>query len=304
MWVLTKSIFVVVLTLISFVIAPVSFATSISPQVADLITAQGETVHQKFFLFDENNTPAQFRIELVDVDLGATEDEMTFKPLKAELAAMFDFGNAERFVQARQVETINLSVKVPANIPSQTLVVGLKVTKLQNASTGINVQTGLISLIFITIGDNIDSSAQLLDFSASTLIAPQLPIRFQTTVRNDGQRILQPQGNVTVRNMFGGLVDNYALNETKRRIPAGQERTFINEWGDKADNSSFFASLKNETKQLAFGFFKVELSLEPYVGGENITAVTNVFIFPWRFLMVITAVFALFYGVVRVLRKK
>jgi len=304
MWGLIKSLLVVGVLCASFLVAPVSFATSISPSVVDLSTLQGDTVNQIFYLFDEKNTPAQYTIELLNVDLGTNEDEMSFTPLSADLASMFDIGETVRFVQAKQVEPVNLTVNVPANIQSQTLVVGLKVTEVQGASSGINVQTGLISLIFITIGDNIDSSAQLLDFSSSKLVASQLPLTFRTTIRNSGQRILQPQGEITVRNMFGGLVSKYGVNEEKRRIPIGQERTYTNNWGDSVTGDGFISSLKNETKHFAIGFFKVELNLNPYAGGENITAVTNIFILPWRFLLVTTAVFALFYGVVRVLRNK
>ena len=317
MSVITRSLFIVTLLVGAFSITGTAVAASVSPAVTDVSLGEGEGSEIEFVIFHDKPRPVEFALDFLSVDLGMSVEEMTFSELNSHVSSWLVLNDPYVVVEPGEIKTIKVGIQIPANEKSQVQTLGLRVIELQDGPDAINVQSGLVSLIFLTVGDDFTDRISLLDFSTSKKISSTLPVSFHATVRNEGQRILQPRGSVTIRNMFGGIVSSYAVNESERRIPNNQQRTFGVDWGEKpgatasqdisntsTTNGGFIKELTRETEQFVIGFFKAELVLEPYSGGENITATTSVFIFPWRFILVVTVVFALFYGLVRILRKK
>jgi len=280
---------------------PQAHATSLSPTVSDISVNQGGSAEQVFLLDHQENDVIEYSVELVGMQLGSGPDDVTFYELSDEVASWFTISNTFFAVAPGAIADITVSISPPTNTPSTVEVVGLQVVGLSRATGSVNIASGIIGIMFITVGDDVPSSGLLLDFSSSKT-GLQLPATFHATFRNEGVRILQPEGTVTIKNMLGGTVIVLPLNEELRRIPGGQERTFSATWGEDSEQG-FISQLRSEVGQLAVGFFSVELHAELWDGGDVVRDLITIFLFPWRFLLIFIAVLALLYGGVRLTRR-
>ena len=186
-------------------------------------------------------------------------------------------------------EIITLSVNPSDSIAPGLYTFALSITEKASGQKGVSTNSGVLSLIFITIGSP-DAKAELLDFSVDEERFDQLPVNFAITVRNAGERIVQPTGSIQIYNVFGTIVRQLPVNVDGKRILAGDDRTLMVQWGSGEGPQSYVQKLYVQVSQFAFGPFSAELTITPWEGADPLTQQISLFAFPWQLFLVLCLV--------------
>lgn len=263
------------MVLIALTFATPVLATGISPTVADVGVEPGGMISSTVFVINDGEEAKIYTLDVIGVDLGQSTDDMNFYILDDETASWFELSQISFRLEPDQVEEVLLTIKPSQSASSKVLVVGVKVLEKASEDDAVRVVSGLVSLVFVTVGQDLIEGAEMLDFSSSSVFTSRLPVTFYTTFDNTGERVIQPIGSVTIENLFGKTVETLEINQNRNRVPNGQVRTFTTTWDDGKKLLSF-----------RLGIFKAKLSVRPWGNGEEIIAEKMIVIVPWRVLVV------------------
>lgn len=260
-------------------------AMTFAPMVSDFSVMPGEGLASTFTLTNTDEVAHDYAASLYAVTLDAETGEPSFGPLHQDVAAWMALDAYNFSVAAGGEKDIALTVAPPEGTSADSLVVGLVVRELEDGE-GVTITAGVSSLVFMTVGSP-EWSGGVRSMDATPGLTSGLPVDVTVTIVNDGERVLQPYGTVTIRNTFGGEVATYDINPALRRIPAGHERAYTVSWGDAEGERNVFQKLWREIVDFRVGVFTAELLAAPYPGGEAaFTETTRVVVFPWRVFLV------------------
>jgi len=277
MSVITKSL---ILFLLGVIIVPLqASAEELWPKSFDASIEPGYSGKVEIILMNDLHEDAEFDIDLLQVESGETHEDLTFSPLPEEMASWIHLDHDALLLAANSQGTIGLTLNPDASIEPKTYVLGVQVTRLNTQEApSLLVQTSIVSLGFISVG-NVSESVTWIGADAQT-DQWGLPVVSSVTVRNEGERVVIPQGTMRIMNLFGRERARIALNETGLRVLEGQTRTFTTQWGTSQDQ---------EIPRL-FGIYFVEFELQPWSDGDTFHARQRIVVFPWRGLLVLLAV--------------
>ncbi|MDP2631720.1 MAG: hypothetical protein Q8P30_03055 [Candidatus Uhrbacteria bacterium] len=278
-------------------------AATIAPTAFDLKILQGETAEHIIVLGNEQQEAETFSIEMYGVQVSETTGEIEFYKLSDDVRSWFKTSEQEYLLEAGGLKEVSINISIPSSAESQTLGVAIQFTGEPANEEGINVISGVASLLFLTIGSDLDNHAELLDFSADKY-SSHLPIDFYTTIRNSGSSISQPSGTITIKNLFGSITDVLDFNPNANRVLAGQDRTIQASWGEQSSADGFVQNLSQEFSQFTIGIFTVELNIQPWSDYSEWNSQIRVVVIPWRMLLVALALFILLFSVLKVTRPK
>lgn len=137
-----------------------------------------------------------------------------------------------------------------------------------NKEAGSGTAVRIASLIYIKVKGPITEKAIISRFFAPSFFEYG-PIKIITDILNRGDYHIAPRGVITLTNMLGGLVDQKVIKE--KNIFPDSLRNYEVELG----------------KKWLIGRYKVNLSASYGTTGQALTAVTYVWVFPWRIAIVI-----------------
>ena len=270
MWVSTKAVLTTFVCIFALGLAGQASAIGISPTVADVDVLPGEIIDHTVKVLNDQDDVITYDIELLGVELGESSAEMSFFDLSDREKTWMVLSDSSFSLAPGETRDVSVKVTPYAGQDSTTRVLGVKITEASGESGGVRVGNGFISLIFLTIGDELFEDYELLDFSIVRNVAGELPVSFLLTIRNSGDRILQPQGEVSMRNLFGNVITSIELNPEARRISSGQAKTFISSWA------------KDHARLPPLGIYHVELEMSSWNGGEAFTQTRTIAVIPAR----------------------
>lgn len=126
----------------------------------------------------------------------------------------------------------------------------------------------LASLIYIRVAGPITEKARIVDFQGPDFLEYG-PIGISTTILNEGSYHITPKGNITLKDMFGRVISNSAL-DIKNIFP-GTTRVYDTKIGSK----------------LMFGKFTATLNATYGEKGQLLTSTLVIWLFPWRVALAI-----------------
>jgi len=221
---------------------------------------------------NDQNDEATYELEIIQVHIGETYEEISFSKLDEEIASWISIDDGVLSLAANTQGTIDLAFTPPDDLEPQVITFGVKVTRQNQASQGIGVQTAIVSLGFITVGP-VYESVYWLDATIESSGGWSLPVIGHLSVRNEGERVVIPQGSMRITSLFGREVALNSVNVEGSRAVSGQTRTFTTYWGEQEE----------DTKQpFAIGLFTVDLEVQPWEDGEVFHARQHIIIFPWK----------------------
>lgn len=138
----------------------------------------------------------------------------------------------------------------------------------QESAQEIPISIRLASLIYIRIAGPVSENATVTQFSAPNFLEYG-PINIVTKIFNQGDYHIAPQGNISLKDMFGRTVNTVDL-ETKNIFP-GTSRSFESQLGSK----------------LMFGKFTATLSATYGDNGQLLTSDLTLWVFPWKVTLAI-----------------
>jgi len=166
----------------------------------------------------------------------------------------------------------------------------------QVSQLAVGSETGPI--ILLRVNGDIKESASILDFKTlnDQSFYTALPVSMSYRFQNTGADRTKPDGNLTMRNIFGIKAHTQSANPVSGNVLPGQIRKIDLTWQktDKPSETpvdrSFFENVSYEWNNFAFGYFTANLDLT-YGANNAQTAHKEVkfMVFPWQLLLVILA---------------
>lgn len=165
-----------------------------------------------------------------------------------------------------------------------------------DSNVGVGSKTGVLFLLSVT--GNVTEAASVESFRVaqtegistqnSAAWIDSLPAYLELRVKNSGSVHLQPQGTITITNMFGSVVDKVPANPDGSRVLPQSIRIIRSSWGPETEeNAGFFNGLKAEWHGFALGRYTATLSAEYGHTHSPLSASISVWVFPWRLAVVV-----------------
>ncbi|MBT3230776.1 hypothetical protein HN358_03275 [Candidatus Uhrbacteria bacterium] len=248
MWVITRVFFT---ALVFLGVANITRATLLYPNVLDVAVKQGDVGQFDIVVQNESAESKTYLIDFIGVELGDEQTDYSFYELSVDEASWFSSELESFDLVSGEVREFVISIAPSETAKSQSMVVGARIVESASDSSGIAVQSGFITLLFVSIGDGILEDSQWLGFDAESTISFS-EVDTYYTVRNSGDRFVQPSGSVSLVSWMGGVVNIFDANPEFKRIAEGQERTFAVSVSDP----------------WALGPYQVKVDVQPWADGE------------------------------------
>lgn len=281
----------IILFVPSVVWAQNAVSLSVSPTLFEMSANPSQEWASTVRVINTNSFPIKVYVNTVNFEPTGESGQGSMKPVfgtsadNATLAEWITVPNEEIVIAAEQTASIPFTISVPeAAAPGghfAAILVGTR--SLTDSDTPAQVQTSQVvsSLVFLTVaGDTVERGA-IRDFGADRIINESPDISFSLRFENTGNVHLQPQGDITITNMWG---------KERGVIPINQTSQFGNVLPESTRSYSFawtgewsFADIGRYTAQatLAYGD----------QSRQFVNSSANFWVIPWKTLLVVLLVF-------------
>ena len=295
-----------------------ALATTMSPTRVDLDADPGAKTQTSIKIYNDDKVKRTFYLSAATFE---TKDE-TGQP-------EFVWGDKEGLVS-----WLSLASSVEIG-PQQSKEVPVFVTVPENAQPGgyfaavfasiippadrdsgtVAIQSDVGTLVLFRVNGEFPKDDAIIEFDVKNKKHwhANLPVEFYFRFQNSGADRAQPLGDITVKNLFGGIAKIITANRGAGNVLPKSIRRFESAWvtsgGGKTEEnngtveypkfSGFVSHVKYEWNNFAFGRYRADLNVTVNNDASRSHAKSLVFwIVPWHLLLVISAVALLFFGVV------
>lgn len=296
-----KKIFIIAFFIIfslGLSIITVANALTISPPVMEIDANPGEIIKKQIKIFVEVEAEGIYYPSVANFIARGEEGESGFlEQEKAEEAKGYSLANWIEIdktpigLKKNERAEISFIIKVPKDAEPGghygVIFLSTQPPALEKEQVAIGVTGKLGSLILVRVAGEIKEQGNLLEFNTADKKNSynRLPIEFITRFENTGNVHLKPQGEIKISNIFGKTIAKVSVNEKGGNVLPESIRKFKSIWEKKdtvfEKGKGFFAELKKEKDNFAFGKYKAELILVGFDGG-----IKSFWIFPWRIVLV------------------
>lgn len=288
-------------------VRPVS-ALSIAPALFEVQGLPGETKTITIQITNDENQPVQIVPQIQKFLPLGTEGQQQFLPPTdvSGLPTWTYIDGVGSWLQPAEKRNITIELRLPTDAPNggqyEAIFFSTQAVTAGSEKSGFRSRVG--ALVLLTIGDPKASRLQVTNWQllgAGTREA--LDGAVQVTLRNTGVTHIAPTGTVMVRNVFGTLVKQIALNPVNGRILPTSDRSFTVALGqDNTIGTGFWAGVLHEVS--AFGLGPYTVTLEGVERLDQSPAPLRLAVFPWRLLVVFLVVVMVIVGLLRWYRSR
>ncbi|MFA6130769.1 MAG: hypothetical protein WC730_00680 [Patescibacteria group bacterium] len=284
MWVITKSL--VFAGLFLFLGYSQAFAMLLAPENIDISLSQGFSFSFEILIENSSEFSNNYSIKVLDASVDSDSQDIVF--LSTKIGAQWIVPEVTNVSLApKENRSLLVNINVPSDLRPGSYVFGIQALEEAGNPTNISVNYGAVSLLFLTVEGKMETHADISNFSATKEFFAHLPIEFSATIENDGQRMSQPSGAITIRNLFGSIVNVLTFNESSQRILPGQTRTLSVLWGNNDYEEGFLQEILEEMKHFTIGIFKIESVILPFEDTSVSPPPFWIVVFPWRLALVL-----------------
>lgn len=174
-------------------------------------------------------------------------------------------------------------------------------TVIDETSTS-GIPAGIAMNVLVSIGPKVSATATIEDFSTNKILGSG-PVFFNLKLRNNGRHLIQPEGNVTIKNMFGKkvadikILPQYVLSESSRYLIDSTQ----------ASPSAQISELLSHKKQnnpvviwgekFLLGFYTAEAKLYLEENGAEVVNRITFFAIPVQILVIVSGVIFVVLGI-------
>lgn len=225
---LVGAIFCLLFLSVSSVSAQNSQTISVSPTLFDMAAVSGQAWQSELRVTNVNDYDITVYPQVVNfAPLGETGRGDFLPVFKEEtqgksLAEWIDLPSTGIVIQRQETKTLSFSVKVPNDAaPGGHYAAILIGTKPPVDSGNSEVQTAqfVTTLFFLRVAGDINEQGTIREFTTAKSLIPKPDAEFLLRFENEGNVHLQPQGDITIYNMWG---------EERGVIPINQQTHFGN----------------------------------------------------------------------------
>lgn len=283
-----------------------ALSLSLDPSVIEINALPPSTPTSAFTIQNKSNNLVQLQILL--------------KAFKARLEnGELEYLNSQDYFILKNVQILDSGVPVEAitlgprqeknltltiNIPQDTNVsdyyfsiVFVSQGTASPTSTSSSNQLGIASNVLLSIGKKEIPDAVVEEFSAG-LFYESGPVPFTLRIKNKGTHSIKPEGNISIKNMFGqniGKLDLMSVNILSDTIRAIPNTIYLQELRSQ-DNSKAKSNLNFKSPKILWredfllGFYTATLSISLSDEGPSFTKPIHFFAFPFQGLIVMVVV--------------
>jgi hypothetical protein len=160
-------------------------------------------------------------------------------------------------VGGEQTYEIPITIEVPDDASPgghyAAVLIGNRAPQTTVEGGTVNVASSIASLIFLTVSGDVDERGRIRDFVTEKSLYEIPEARFSLRFENQGNVHLQPQGNITIYNMFGKERGQVVLNQGKHfgNVLPGSIRKFSFVWS--ADSGEWDIGKYKAVATLGYG---------------------------------------------------
>jgi hypothetical protein len=289
-WAVAVLITVAALVLPQLSLAQGSITLSVSPTLFDMTASPTQEWTSNVRVINANEVPLQIYTDVVNFSSNGEGGQGSLAPVLAEesdgatLAEWITIDDAERLIPAEQTVSIPFTINVPDDAPPgghfAAILIGTR--SFDGAGGAAQVETSQVvtALVFLRVAGDINEAGQIRDFTTSRLISEAPAMDFSIRFENTGNVHLQPQGNITITNMWG---------KERGVLPINQNSQFGNVLPESIRKYTF-----NWTGDWSFadiGRYKAVATLAYGDQARKFTDRTTTFwVIPWRALLLVLVI--------------
>lgn len=210
---------------------------TISPSYFDLTAKPGDTVENKMRVYNNSTTPIDLTVTVKKL----TSDPQTGQPVPADPTAKDEYiswlqitPNAFK-AQPQEWTTIDFKLSVPKDAAFGYYYV-IQIAPKDKSVTkgnGPQVQGQILAALLLNVPrPGSKASLQLVDFKPTHFVNEYMPIDFTTTILNNGNIHVRPQGNIFIRNDLQKDLGVLELNPALGAILPEGKRGFTSSWNE------------------------------------------------------------------------
>jgi hypothetical protein len=216
---LNRFIFACALVTLSVLIMPAvtkaqsAVTLSVSPTLFEMTAGPTQVWSSNIRVINANEFPIQVYADAVNFAPSGESGQGTLIPVferaaeGATLAEWIDVTLEELTVPAEQTISIPFTISVPEDAAPgghfAAMLVGTKSFRDSDGAAQVETSQIVTSLVFLSVAGDVIESGQIRDFTTDSLISESPDLEFSLRFENTGNVHLQPQGDITITNMWG-----------------------------------------------------------------------------------------------------
>lgn len=255
-----------------------SLTLTVAPARQSLTVDPGESTAIVVKFFNNSDAPISGNIKVADFIVEDKEGSPTFIEDTASFSTRFaaaswvKLASEKATLPANDKVTIQARINVPldAKPGGRYFAVYFEPTSAvpQETETALGegvsaVAPRVAALVYLRVSGPIEENASLIRFSVPSFLEYG-PVTVETEILNLGNYHIKPLGVITLTDMFGQIRDKVKLDETN--IFPDASRVYKSEIG----------------KKWMLGKYTLNLTAPYGESGKVLTAVTSLWLFPWR----------------------
>lgn len=251
--------------------APETQTISVSPTLFNMKAAPGQTWKSEIRVINVNDFAMTVYPQVVNFSALGEDGRVNLEPIlsatdtKGRTLADWIFIVPDPIVVAPQKSaTIPFTITLPDDAPPGShhaaILIGTKPPLSSEVSSHLQTAQFVTALVFLRVAGDVVESGEIRDFSTSHFIIQSPEIDFSLRFENKGNTDVQPQGDITIYNMWGEQRGTIPINQQTNygNVVANSIRQFMFTW--KGETSIFDIGRYKAIATLGFGDEKKQFS--------------------------------------------
>lgn len=274
---------------------------SISPTIFDMTANPGQSWETSIRLINSNRTDLQLYIEPVNFtprEESGVPDFQSIENDPARSATFAEWINVPESILVPAEKTVELPIEI--TVPQDgdpgghfaALLIGTKPPET-NGNTQVSTSQIISTLFFLRVTGDVNEAASIRSFRTTNYLVNQPSTTFELRIENRGNVHVQPQGKITIYNMWGQKRGEVLVNQQTLfgKVLPNSVRKYSFDW--QSDWS--IADIGRYTAKAVLSYGNTDK--------QSLTSETAFWVVPWKWVLMIIGVISIFvYGFVIALR--
>lgn len=291
-------------------------ATTMSPTRLELDADRGQTAQAAIKIYNDDDTARTFYLHSARFE---TKDE-TGQPVfvsddRSGLVSWLSFAPSIQ-IGPKESKEIPFSISVPQDAEPGgyfAAILASLVPPSERGAGAVAIQSDVGTLVLFRVNGEFSTEDGIVEFAIKNdrRWFANLPVEFFFRFRNSGADRAQPLGDVTVKNIFGGITKIITSNKGAGNVLPQSIRRFDSAWvtsgGDKIEQhtgevqqpelNGFWEHVSYEWSNFTFGRYRADLNLTVNNdASRSHSAHVSFWVVPWHLLLVIFVAAGLFFA--------
>jgi len=165
-----------------------------------------------------------------------------------------------------------------------------------------SIPAGIAMNVLVSIGPKVSATAIIEDFSTNRIVGAG-PVFFNLKLKNTGRHLIQPEGNVTIKNMFGKkvadikILPQYVLAESSRYLIDSTQASPSAQTSDILSRKQQDNPVVIWGEKFLLGFYTAEAKLYLEDNGAEVIKRITFFAIPVQILVIVSGVVFVILGI-------